>query len=85
MTDLPGGPGGALGSRHVLGAGQAGPCVLAMVERKTGYVPIGKLPIRRAAEVNARASRPIRAQTRPVRTITAENGTEFNEYAASSA
>jgi IS30 family transposase len=66
----------------LLGAGQAGPCVLTMVERKTGYIVIGKLRIRRAADVNARATRLIRAQPRPVRTITADNGTEFHEYAA---
>ena len=30
----------------MLGAGQAGPCVLTVVERKTGYVAIGKLPAR---------------------------------------
>jgi IS30 family transposase len=66
----------------MLGAGQAGPCVLTMVERKTGYVAIGKLRIRRASEVNARATQLIRAQPRPVRTITADNGTEFHEYVA---
>ena len=65
----------------LLGAGQASPCVLTMVERKTGYVVLGKLRIRRATEVNARATRLIRAQPRPVRTITADNGTEFHEYA----
>ncbi len=66
----------------LLGAGQAGPCVLTMVERKTGYVVIGKLRIRRSAEVNARATRLIQAQPRPVRTITVDNGTEFHEYEA---
>ncbi|MDH3292371.1 MAG: IS30 family transposase [Gemmatimonadota bacterium] len=66
----------------MLGAGQAGPCVLTMVERKTGYLVLGKLRIRRATEVNARATRLIRAQPHPVRTITVDNGTEFHEYAA---
>jgi len=33
----------------MLGAGQAGPCVLTLVERKTGYVALRKLRIRRAA------------------------------------
>jgi IS30 family transposase len=66
----------------VLGAGQAGPCVFTMVERKTGYVAIGQLPIRRSTAVNARAAQLIRAQPRPVHTITADNGTEFHEYAA---
>jgi len=66
----------------MLGEAQAGPCLLTMVERKTGYVALGKLRIRRAPEVNARATRLIRAQPHPVRTITADNGTEFHEYAA---
>lgn len=66
----------------VLGDGQSGPCVLTLVERKTGYLAIGKLPTRRSTAVNARAARLIRAQHRPVRTITADNGTEFHEYAA---
>ena len=66
----------------VLGAGQAGPCVLSMVERKTGYVLIGKLRKRATAEVNQRATQLIRAQSRPVRTITVDNGTEFHDYAA---
>jgi len=66
----------------VLGAGQAGPCVFTMVERKTGYVAIGQLPIRRSTAVNARAAQLIRAPPRPVHTITADNGTEFHEYAA---
>jgi IS30 family transposase len=65
----------------VLGDGQSGPCVLTMVERKTGYLAIGKLPIRRSTAVNARAAQLSRSQSRPVRTITADNGTECHEYA----
>lgn len=66
----------------VLGAGQAGPCVLTLVERKTGYLALGKLQRRTGAEVNERAHRLIRAQPHPVRTITVDNGTEFHSYAA---
>ena len=66
----------------ILGAGQSGPCVLSLVERKTGYVVLGKLRKRTMAEVNRRAIRLIRRQQRPVRTITADNGTEFHSYAA---
>ena len=66
----------------MLGAGQSGPCVLTLVERKTGYVVLGRLRARRAAEVNGRARQLIRAQPRPVRTLTVDNGTEFHEYAA---
>jgi IS30 family transposase len=66
----------------LLGAGQRGPCVLSLVERKTGYLVLGQLPARTAAAVNRRAVRLIRRQRRRVRTITADNGTEFHSYAA---
>ena len=66
----------------MLGAGQAGPCVLSLVERKTGYLVIGKLRARTTAEVNHRATHLIQAQRRRVRTITVDNGTEFHDYAA---
>ncbi len=64
----------------VLGPGR--PCILSMVERKTGYVLIGKLLARTTAEVNRRATQLIRRQRRAVQTITADNGTEFHAYAA---
>ncbi len=64
----------------VLGPGR--PCVLSLVERKTGYVVLGQLPARTTADVNRRAVPLIRTQPRPVRTITADNGTEFHDYAA---
>ncbi len=64
----------------VLGPGR--PCLLSMVERKTGYVVLGKLQARTTAEVNRRATQLIRRQHRAVRTITADNGTEFHGYAA---
>ena len=66
----------------MLGDGPSGPCALTLVERKTGYLALGKLAQRRASAVNPRAASLIRAQPRPVRTITADNGTEFHEYAA---
>jgi len=66
----------------MLGAGQAGPCGLSLVERKTGYVLIGTLRARTTAEVNHRATPLIQAQRRRVRTITVDNGTEFHDYAA---
>lgn len=40
----------------VLGATQAGPCVLSLVERKTGYLLLGQLRQRISAAVNARAA-----------------------------
>ena len=66
----------------VLGAGQAGPCVFTLVERKTGFLALGQLEQRTTAAVTARATRLIRAQPHPVHTVTADNGTEFHEYAA---
>ena len=66
----------------MLGDGQSGPCVLTLVERKSGFVAIGKLEQRNGVEVNRRAERIIAAQPRPVHTITVDNGTEFHSYAA---
>ncbi len=62
----------------VVGPGR--PCILSLVERKTGYVIIGQLRARTTAAVNRRATQLIRAQPHPVRTITADNGTEFHDY-----
>src|SRR6266542_3661971 len=64
------------------GDSQAGPCVLSLVERKTGYVVLGQLGRRTSAQVNWRARRLIQRQPHPVHTITVDNGTEFHEYAA---
>ncbi len=66
----------------VLGASPAGPCVLSLVERKTGYLVVGKLRRRSTAAVNQRAQQLIAAQPHPVRTLTVDNGTEFHAYAA---
>lgn len=65
----------------MLGAGQAGPCILTLVERKSGFLAIGKLRQRTAPFVNRRAVQLIQEQPRPVRTITVDNGTEFHSYA----
>jgi IS30 family transposase len=64
----------------VVGPGR--PCILSLVERKTGYVVIGQLRARTTAAVNRRATELIRAQPHRVRTITADNGTEFHDYPA---
>jgi transposase, IS30 family len=64
----------------MLGDGPSGACLLTLVERNTGYTLIGKLAHRTGEEVNARALPLIRAQSRPVRTITVDNGTEFHAY-----
>jgi transposase, IS30 family len=65
----------------MLGASQDGPCVLSMVERRTGFLLLGPLVRRVSAAVNQRARQLIGAQSHPVRTITVDNGTEFHEYA----
>ncbi len=66
----------------MLGASQAAPCVLSLVDRKTGFLVLGKLERRTSAQVNQRARSLIRRQPHPVQTITVDNGTEFHEYAA---
>ena len=55
-------------------------CVLTLVDRKTGYVMIGKLEARTVEATNRRAIELIRTAPRPSRTITADNGTEFHGY-----
>lgn len=62
----------------VLGRGK--PCVVTLVERATGYVMIGKLAARTAAELNRTTLQLIRSSPLPVQTITADNGTEFHGY-----
>ena len=64
----------------VLGNTQHGACVVTLVERKSGFVAIGLLAHRTAANTNARLQQLIEAQPRPVRTLTLDNGTEFHSY-----
>ncbi|MEP6573998.1 MAG: IS30 family transposase [Gemmatimonadota bacterium] len=64
----------------VLGTGDRH-CVLSLVERTSGYLVLGKLSARTTAEVSRRAIQLIRRERQPVRTITADNGTEFHDYA----
>lgn len=54
-------------------------CIVTVVERKTGYTLIGKLPNRTTIELNKRVIRLIEGHY-PFRTITADNGTEFHGY-----
>jgi len=62
-----------------MGKGRA--CILTLVERKTGYVLIGKLTNRTAAETNRKLCQLIERHAGRVRTITADNGCEFHRYA----
>jgi transposase, IS30 family len=64
----------------VMGSPRDTACILTMVERKSGYVAIGQLDSRQAADVTARMQQLIEAQPRPVRTLTLDNGTEFHSY-----
>ena len=64
----------------VMGNSQGGACNMTLVERVTGFWLIGKLERRATAELNARLIALIQRETRPVRTITADNGTEFHSY-----
>lgn len=57
-------------------------CIVTLVERKTKYLIIGKLKARTTAELNRRVIKLIRREQRRVRTIAADNGTEFHDYTA---
>ena len=56
------------GSRH---------CVVTLVERRTGYVLIGKLRARTQAELNRRTVALIARNADRFKTVTADNGTAF--------
>ncbi len=57
-------------------------CALTLVDRKTGYLMIGKLETRTVEATNRRAIALIRRAPRQTHTITADNGTEFHGYKA---
>ena len=56
-------------------------CVLTLVERKTGFAIIKKLPARNKNAVTQAATRAIRRHCRQFKTLTLDNGTEFHDYA----
>ena len=60
--------------------GESSDCILTLVERKTGYVMIGKLAARTAAEANRALLELMARHPGRVVTITADNGTEFPWY-----
>lgn len=55
-------------------------CIVTLLERKTGYVLIGKCKNRTATEVNTRTIQLIESSGLKFDTITADNGTEFHAY-----
>ncbi|MDZ7826266.1 MAG: IS30 family transposase [Gammaproteobacteria bacterium] len=55
-------------------------CIVTLVERKSGWVEIGKLPNRTAEQLNRRTAMLIARHGKRIKTITADNGTEFHAY-----
>ncbi len=55
-------------------------CIVTLVERKTGYVMIGKLRDRTASSLNKKTRMLISRRPALFNTITADNGTEFHQY-----
>jgi IS30 family transposase len=66
----------------ILGSTGDSHCLLSLVERKTGYLVLGKLRARTTAEVTRCAIPLLQQQPQVVHTITSDNGTEFHGYAA---
>jgi IS30 family transposase len=63
----------------VLGKGSRD-CIVTLVERKTRYTLIGKLKARTIDQLNARLLQIIKRHRKSIKTITADNGTEFHGY-----
>lgn len=55
-------------------------CIVTIVERKSGYVVIGKLKDRTTRSLNKRCIKLIGREQAGFKTITADNGTEFHQY-----
>lgn len=62
----------------VMGKNRA--CILTVVDRKTGYVMIGKLSARTIQQTNRRLRKLVERNPEKFRTITADNGCEFHGY-----
>jgi len=63
----------------VLGKGSRD-CIVTLVERKTRYTLIGKLKARTVDQLNTRLLKIIKGHRKKIKTITADNGTEFHGY-----
>lgn len=63
-----------------MAGGRTRDCLLSLVERKTGYLLLGKLADHTAATFTARCLRLLGTGEHPVRTITADNGNEPAGY-----
>lgn len=64
----------------VMGKGSSD-CIVTLVERATGYTRIGKLADRTTKSLNQRACYLIGKEPGSFETITADNGTEFHQFA----
>lgn len=60
--------------------GTGTPCVVTVVERKSGVIRVGKLPTAGSRETLERTSKIMSRENHPVHTITADNGSEFHCY-----
>ncbi len=56
--------------------------IVTLVERKTGFIMIGKLKDRSTGSLNKKTKRLISRNPLAFKTITADNGTEFHQYKA---
>lgn len=63
----------------VLGRGSKH-CILTLVDRKTGYLIIRKLKRRGTEQVNEQLLKIIEGEKQAVRTLSADNGTEFHQF-----
>ncbi|HYE05413.1 MAG TPA: IS30 family transposase [Planctomycetota bacterium] len=61
----------------VIGTGSKD-CIVTLVERKTGYLEIGKVRARTTEAINRQTIELVTRQPKPVRAITSDNGTEFH-------
>lgn len=55
-------------------------CIVTIVERKSGYVMIGKLKDRTTRSLNQKCILLLEREAARFKTITADNGTEFHQY-----
>ena len=61
--------------------GESSDCILTLVERKSGYVLIGKLRARTVEQASKATLALMRRHPGQFKTITSDNGTEFHGYA----
>ena len=55
-------------------------CIVTIVERKSGYLMIGKLKDRTTCSLNQKCIQLLEREEAKFKTVTADNGTEFHQY-----